>query len=343
MIVYTINNNEAEQRLDKYLKKLLKNAPDSFIYKMLRKKNIVLNGKKCDGKEKLSVGDEVKLFLSDDTFEKFSQVPGAVLDTDNDLETSAYLDAYSKIGKLQIIYENQHILVVNKPAGILSQKAKPVDISINEWFIGYLLNKNEVTGKSLMTFKPSVCNRLDRNTSGMVICGKSLAGSQYMSRIIKDKSLEKYYHCIVHGVVELHERRSCYLYKDSKSNKVTLYPSLDAIPDSRRKEAAFIDTAFNTIDTTNDISLIEVQLFTGKTHQIRSHLASIGHPIIGDRKYGISVINNKYLSYGVKNQLLHAYCLKFPKNDDPRFEDMSELILKCEEPPVFHKLLFKNN
>ena len=339
MIVYTINKNEAEQRLDKYLKKLLKNAPDSFIYKMLRKKNIVLNGKKCDGKEKLSVGDEVKLFLSDETFEKFSPFARSSANADNNVEIKAYLAAYSKIGELKIVYENEHILVVNKPSGVLSQKAAPSDISINEWFIGYLLNKKEVTEQSLMTFKPSICNRLDRNTSGMVVCGKSLAGSQYMGRIIKDKSLEKYYHCLVQGIVQLHERRSCYLYKDSNTNKVTLYSELDAIPDSRRKQAAFIDTEFNTIKVTNDISLIEVQLFTGKTHQIRSHLASIGHPIIGDRKYGETSINDKYLSLGVKNQLLHAYCLKFPRNDEPRFADMSELVLKCEEPPVFRKLL----
>lgn len=343
MIVYTINKNEAEQRLDKYLKKLLKNAPDSFIYKMLRKKNIVLNGKKCDGKEKLSVGDEVKLFLSDETFEKFSSVSKSAANSDSGVEAKTYLDAYAKIGELQIIYENEHILVVNKPAGILSQKAAPSDISINEWLIGYLLSKNEITQQSLMTFKPSICNRLDRNTSGMVVCGKSLAGSQYMSRIIKDKSLEKYYHCLVYGVVQLHERRSCYLYKDSNTNKVTLYTTLDLIPGSRRNEAAFIDTAFNTIETANNISLIEVQLFTGKTHQIRSHLASIGHPIIGDRKYGQASINDKYLPLGVKNQLLHAYCLKFPKNDKPRFEDLSELVLKCEEPPIFSKLLFDNN
>ena len=340
MIVYTINKNEAEQRLDKYLKKLLKNAPDSFIYKMLRKKNIVLNGKKCDGKEKLSVGDEVKLFLSDETFEKFSSASKSVSNTDNSAEVNSYIDAYKRIGELQIIYENEHILVVNKPAGILSQKSTPADISINEWFIGYLLSCKEITKQSLMTFKPSICNRLDRNTSGMVVCGKSLAGSQYMSRIIKDKSLEKYYHCLVHGAAEIHERQSCYLYKDSNTNKVTLYPTLDSVPAPKRKEATFIDTAFNTIKTENNISLIEVQLFTGKTHQIRSHLASIGHPIIGDRKYGQASVNDKYLPLGVKNQLLHAYCLKFPKNDEPRFSDMSELVLKCDEPPVFSKLLF---
>ena len=132
---------------------------------------------------------------------------------------------------MQIIYENEHILVVNKPAGILSQKATPDDVSINEWFIGYLLSQHVIKPDSLLTFKPSICNRLDRNTSGMVVCGKTLAGTQYLTRIIKEKTLEKYYYCLVSGTITIQERLTGYLYKNMAQNKVTIYQNKVEIPD----------------------------------------------------------------------------------------------------------------
>lgn len=357
MFLYKISTNEAQQRFDKYLKKLLKEAPDSFIYKMLRKKNIVLNGKKSDGKEMLAVGDEVKIFLAAETFEKFSGLK-VVNEAQNAKEVSSveqgisaselqqYQKAYHDLQKnsnekLVIVYEDEHILVVNKPAGVLSQKASPTDISVNEWLIGYLLEKGRVTAQSLTTFKPSVCNRLDRNTSGMVVCGKTLAGSQYMSKIIKDKSLEKYYHCIVPGIVQELERIQGYLYKDKKTNRVSIYQSIEQMPKNHQKEASFIDTAFQTIQTTKQVSLLEVQLFTGKTHQIRAHLASVGHPLIGDTKYGSEKINRQYSQMGATSQMLHAYRLVFPKTEDERFSKLSELTLICEEPAIFKRVLEK--
>ena len=188
MIVTRVSTNESGQRFDKYLKKLLKNAPDSFIYKMLRKKNIVLNGRKADGREKLCLGDEVRFFIANETFEKFSTKTDA-----GNVSPSQYTRAYQELADLHILYEDDNILIVDKPSGVLSQKSAPDAVSVNEWLTGYLLSQHKVTADSLATFKPSVCNRLDRNTSGMVVCGKTLAGSQYLSRIIKDKSLEKYY------------------------------------------------------------------------------------------------------------------------------------------------------
>jgi 23S rRNA pseudouridine955/2504/2580 synthase len=330
-----ITTNESGQRFDKYLKKLLSKAPDSFIYKMLRKKNIVLNGKKADGKEMLFVGDEVKLFLSDETFEKFR----GFVPCDNSDELSQYDRAYQKLSDLHIIYEDENILIVNKPSGVLSQKAKPDDISVNEWLIGYMLANNLIDNKALATFKPSVCNRLDRNTSGMVACGKSLIGSQYLSRIIKDKSLEKYYYCLVAGEINIDERLSGYLYKDEVKNKVTVFKNEDEVPSDLK--ADFIDTKFETVTCANNVTLLEVQLFTGKTHQIRAHLASVGHPIIGDTKYGNEKVNREYSKLGVKYQLLHAHKLVFPKNDSIDFKNTSKMVLECEMPEIFKHVMEK--
>lgn len=348
MFLYQINKNEANQRFDKYLKKLLKNAPDSFIYKMLRKKNIVLNGKKSDGKEMLQVNDEIKLFLSDETFEKFSgqkvvahaDSTKAIVQTQaSGQNLEAYQKAYHALQHMNIVYENEDILVVNKPAGVLSQKASPTDVSVNEWLIGYMLDQGQITGEELLTFKPSICNRLDRNTSGMVVCGKSLAGSQLMSQMIKEKSLEKYYSCIVGGRVELRTRVTGYLYKKEAQNQVVIYSSEEEIPKSQKKDAVYIDTAFRTEQQTNGLTKLEVQLFTGKTHQIRAHLASLGHPILGDTKYGFEKMNREYRKKGVIAQLLHAKRLVFPKIKDERFAELSEMVLICEEPEIFQTLM----
>lgn len=334
MITAVITSNEAGQRFDKYLKKLLKDAPDSLIYRMLRKKNIVLNKKKADGREKLCVDDEVRLFFADETFAKLCGRPDA-----GGADTAQYVRAYQKLSGVSVLYEDDHILVADKPSGVLSQKSKPEDISVNEWLIGYLLAARCVTDGSLATFRPSVCNRLDRNTSGMVVCGKTLAGSQYLSRIIKEKSLEKYYYCLVPGELIIHERMTGYLHKDAARNKVTVYHSVVDIPDSVRQDTAYIDTAFASIRTDNGLTLLEVQLFTGKTHQIRAHLASLGHPIIGDAKYGDAGVNRKYAKMGVKSQMLHAHKLIFPESVDEKFSQISGKTLESPFPALFGTLL----
>lgn len=330
MIQLQIGKNEAGQRLDKYLKKVLKNAPDSFIYKMLRKKNIVLNGKKSDGKETLSLGDEIKLFFADETFEKFSGTGEA-------FNTLEYENAFETLSPIEIIYEDEDILILNKPAGVLSQKAKDIDHSINEWMIGYLLSGKKITASSLKTFKPSVCNRLDRNTSGMILCGKTLSGTQFLSEIIKQKDLQKFYHCLVPGKILLSKRLQGYLWKNSKTNLVTIYESKEKIPKEKLNDIEYIDTAFETISAKDRYSLLEVQLFTGKTHQIRAHLSSIGHPIIGDTKYGDTKINQIYEKAGVKHQLLHAYKLIFPEITKEQWKHLSNRTFICEEPDIFIK------
>lgn len=288
---FTVTQAEAGQRLDKFLGKYLNKAPKSFLYKMMRKKNITLNGKKAAGSEKLVSGDEIKLFFSDETIEKFSelQLPKAQ-------------------GKLSVIYEDEHILLVNKPEGILSQKAEADDISMVEEAQRYLLNNGAVTEESLRTFRPSVVNRLDRNTSGILAVGKDLAGAQELSRLFKERSLHKYYYCLVKGQVKEKARIKGYLVKNEATNRVTVEK------ESIGKDSLPIETEYTPVDSDGELTLLKVLLVTGRTHQIRAHLSSIGHPILGDHKYGDPALNGRAKEeYHLTHQLLHAAILTFPE------------------------------
>ena len=293
---FTIGKNEAGQRLDKYLGRILKEAPVSFFYKMMRKKNIVLNGAKCTGKEQLSVGDSVKLFLSDETIEKFS---GA--------HNNSHTAASYPYKQLDIVYEDDDVIFVNKPSGMLTQKAAPTDVSLNEYIIGYLLHEGKLDEAQLRTFKPSVCNRLDRNTSGLVLAGKSMQGSRRLSQMIKDRTLDKYYITVVKGRLE-HDNSVCgLLIKDEVSNKVSVRP---LTPDTKAEsDERFIRTDYHVLGHGEDYTVLEVHLITGRPHQIRSHLAMLNHPVLGDYKYGDRRINEKYK---LKDQLLHAYRVVLP-------------------------------
>lgn len=288
-----ITANEAGQRLDKMLAKYLNEAPKSFIYKMLRKKNIVLNQKKADGSEKLREGDKVKLFLADETIEKFSHVQDQ---TDN-----------LTLEKMPpIIHEDADILVLNKPAGMLSQKAKPEDVSLVEYVIFYLIQTGQITKEKLSLFRPSVCNRLDRNTSGLITAGKSLIGLQYLSEMFKEKTVQKFYRCLVAGNTKTEQYVCGYLTKDETTNTVS-------VSDMPVKDGHRIETAYKKIAGNEKFSLLEVHLLTGKTHQIRAHLASIGHPLAGDAKYGDPQVNAYFKKrYHLQHQFLHAYRMEFP-------------------------------
>ena len=289
-----VTENEAGQRLDKLLAKFLNQAPKSFLYKMMRKKNIVLNGKKCTGNEKLKQGDSIKLFFSDETIEKFSAGTYAI-------------PKKEKINMLPIIYEDEQILLMNKPVGVLSQKAKDSDVSAVEILINYLMETDQLSKEQFRTFHPSICNRLDRNTSGILVAGKTLPALQEMNRFFKERTIAKYYRCLVKGrVIKNEDYIKGYLVKDQKTNKVS-------ITKKKTEEGVPIETEYCVIQSNAEVSLLEVHLITGKTHQIRAHLASIGHPIIGDYKYGDKQINEMYRqAYGLKSQLLHAYRLEMP-------------------------------
>lgn len=308
-----VTKNEAGQRFDKYLLKYLNKAGTGFIYKMLRKKNIVLNDKKANGNEILSVEDNVKLYLSEETIISFREDKKAGF-------ANKSVNGLDK--RLDIIYEDDNVLLINKPCGILSQKAQKDDISINDIAVAYLLKNNP--GKEDTTFIPSICNRLDRNTTGIIVVGKSLIGLQTMSKLFKDRTIHKYYLALVDGVIKENSLISGFLTKDSKTNKVS-------ISKTEKKESDYIETYYEPIKYFDNMTLLKVCLITGKTHQIRAHLSSIGHPILGDYKYGNNKLNETIKKKcKVKSQLLHSYILEFPKLDG----ELSNLSNKTFKAPI---------
>lgn len=317
---FTITYNEAGQRFDKYLSKMLPEASASFYYKMLRKKNITLNGKKADGKEKIKQGDVVRFFLADDTFAKFAG--------EKKKEKNIPKLSLEKSG-LKVLYEDEDILAFDKPAGLLSQKAKPADISVNDYLIAYLREQEDYDHQD--SFLPSICNRLDRNTSGIILCGKSLTGSMELGRMLKERSLKKYYRCIVLGNVTA-DKLVGYIRKDEKTNKIIFSPK--EFEGSSRVETSWKPVKSLTV-LGESCTELEVHLITGKTHQIRGHLAGIGHPLIGDCKYGNRTFNDRCRkAFGVQSQMLHACRVVFPE-DAGKLKKCSGRTIRAELPENF--------
>ncbi len=325
---FTISGREAGQRMDKYLFKVLDRAPGGFIYKMLRKKNIVLNGKKASGKEILKEQDSVKFFLSDETFAKFASVipedrcsKGEFKASGNSMVPSA----------LKIVYEDEDILVINKPAGLLSQKAAAGDDSANDRIIAYLLSSGQLSEAELRTFHPSICNRLDRNTSGLLIAGKTMRGLQEMAKQLKDRSAKKFYHTLVWGKVTKPQKLCGYLVKDHRTNQVKVClknPGEDTDAEPGDSERMRIETEYVPLAYYGGATLLEVHLITGRSHQIRAHLAAAGYPLLGDAKYGNADLNRRlFHATGIRSQLLHA-C---------RIELSDGRVIEAEDPDEFRK------
>ncbi len=312
---FTIGAAEKELRLDQYLLRLMPGAGKSFLYKMLRKKNITRNGKKADGNERLNQGDIICIYFSDETYEKFRSGSDAEKTTSKST-TNSNANRMQNL-RIPVIYEDDDILIANKPAGVLSQKAEATDYSLNDWFLDYLKqqtvaeNTLKADNGASLNFTPSVANRLDRNTSGLILCGKSLVGLRYLAEVLRDRSLHKYYLAVVNGHVSKEQEIEGYLYKDEKTNKVTVTQS--------DTQGDYICTAYRPLfyQKEQDVTLIEVLLKTGKTHQIRAHLASIGHGLVGDPKYGNRRKNESFRQqFGIKRQLLHCYKLAFAQQKE---------------------------
>ena len=289
---FKITDAETGQTLLKYLSKILPLAPISLLHKSLRKKNITINHKKCSGKEILGDSDIVQIWFSDETFSLFSK------------KTKKYSSKKRNFNFAKhIIYEDEHIIIVNKPAGILTQGDESGEFTLNDALLEYYNFKNDSTAK------PSVCNRLDRNTDGLILCGKTISGLQTLNEIIKNRSLLKKYHCIVFGKTKKEETLKSFLTKNNENNKVT-------ISNNKTNNSLPIETRYKRISMIEKsgfpCSLLEVQLVTGRSHQIRAHLSFIGHPILGDKKYGTkeSIALSNQLK--INHQLLQAFSLTFP-------------------------------
>lgn len=342
---FSVNSANAGQRLNKYCGRILQNAPQSFIYKMLRKKNITLNDKKADGNELLVTNDKVKFFLSDETFDKFSKgenqgdtAPGKKETKDvsgSILKNSAQFSKTSSLSLRaeEIIYEDDNILICYKPEGELSQKAKPEDVSINERIVEYLSTKEK---DDEVKFTPGVCNRLDRNTKGLITAGKNLRAQSFLSKLFRERTIHKYYIAVVKGELKGMLDSKLYLVKGSTTNKVRI--SKEATDDSQMIHSVFKGIAYN-----NGFSIVKIRLETGKSHQIRAQLAYLGFPVLGDTKYGDAGTNRILADdFEIRTQMLLAYELVFPECAGS-FSNLSKKVFKCRIPYEFTAFWKENN
>ena len=312
-----ITENDANQRIDKYIKKLLVNAPTNFIYKMFRKKDIKVNGKKVNEKYILKNNDVVEMFLYEDKFKEFT----------------ATKDIYNVKKTFKVLYEDNHVLIVYKPAGLLVHEDKNESVNtLTNQVLSYLANKNELDLSRENTFMPGPVHRLDRNTSGIVIFGKTLAALQVLNEMIKQRHcIEKSYLTICKGKVNQKRNLKGYIVKLDDQAQVKLvskdYPG-----------ALTMETIVKPVKYNNDYSKVEVTLVTGRMHQIRVHLSSIDHPIIGDRKYGDFELN-KFIKkeFGLNHQLLHAYKIRFVKTFGV-LAYLQDKEIVCPVPKLFEKI-----
>lgn len=270
---FIINKNDSDQRLDKFIQKSVKSLPKSLMYKFIRQKKIKVNGKRAEISTRLKENDIIQMYINDEFF-----------------DNPEYQDNFKSLKvSLDIIYEDENILLVNKPVGLIchSDDKESYNTLISH-IKAYLYNKGEYIPEEENSFVPSLCNRIDRNTQGIVIAAKNAATLKILNEKIKNREIEKYYLCLVYKRPKILERTlKGYMLKDSSTNTVKVYSS-------QVKDSKTAITEYKVIDSSKDVSLLKIHLITGRTHQIRCHMASINHPLIGDGKYGQNSINKNF-------------------------------------------------
>ena len=294
MTEITVAKNDAGQRADRFLNKAYPNLTLPLICKLMRKKRIKLNGAKAEPNTKLREGDVFRFYLSDELLSKEQSA------RENDFRTVP--------SELSIIYEDENLLLVDKPVGMVvhEDNDNTADTLINR-IKSYLYQKQEYHPEDELSFAPALCNRIDRNTCGIVIAAKNADSLRILNQKIRDRELTKLYLCIACGKVEPKSALlTAYLEKNSENNTVK-------ISDKKTKDNLTIKTKYRVLGFNGENSLLEVDLLTGRTHQIRAHLAYIGHPLLGDGKYGSNKLNRKY---GYKYQALCSYELRFKFTTD---------------------------
>ncbi len=292
MQIITVGRNDAGQRLDKFLTKAVKGLPQALMYKYIRTKKIKVNRARTQQNYMLCEGDEIRLFIRDDFFASPEGDTGALRRI---------------TPKLEIVYEDENILLLNKRPGVLVHEDTAASENTLIMHVkAYLVQKGEYDPENEQSFAPALCNRIDRNTGGIVIAAKNAAALRDMNEKIRNDELRKCYLCATHGVPKQKQATlTAYLKKNSADNMVD-------ISDTRKAGYKEIITKYRVIAERRDMALLEVELVTGRTHQIRAHLSHIGHPLLGDGKYGI---NRADRQKGYKYQALYAFRLSFKKTD----------------------------
>ncbi|MCM1007827.1 MAG: RluA family pseudouridine synthase [Ruminococcus flavefaciens] len=284
---FTINNNDCDQRIDKFILKAMPDMPKGMLYKLIRKKDIKINGKRCEISTRLCEGDIVTVFVKDEL-------------SASKKHDMSFLNAS---GEPEIVYEDENILIADKPIGLDSHSS---DLSGGDTLINriklYLYNKKEYYPESENSFAPAICSRLDRNTSGLVISAKNAASLREINSAIKDGAVHKIYRCICTNHPPKAADIIIAFHKKEESGNIV---KISDFPADGYKE---IKTGYKIIRQKKGLSLVEIRLFTGRTHQIRAHMSHIGSPLLGDGKYGDIQANKRYNTFC---QQLCAYSLEF--------------------------------